>query len=233
MLWSPRFSRHLVGEGCQALVVACNTSSALALSALRTAVEVPVLGVIEPASAEAAQLTRVGKIAVMATPLTAKSGVYAERIRNAAQRLGRQCEVVEIGCPELVPIVEEGDLESAESRRVLEGYANTLRSHGVDTVIMGCTHYPLLLPVLKPLLGEGIQVVDPAALIPRTLGEWYFPAGVEREGEVVFQVSGEPSNFDQRAARFLGREVKSEQVILRRSGPATVATSERPEVANT
>ena len=226
-------SRHLVGEGCQALVVACNTSSALALSALRTAVEVPVLGVIEPASAEAAQLTRVGKIAVMATPLTAKSGVYAERIRNAAQRLGRQCEVVEIGCPELVPIVEEGDLESAESRRVLEGYANTLRSHGVDTVIMGCTHYPLLLPVLKPLLGEGIQVVDPAALIPRTLGEWYFPAGVEREGEVVFQVSGEPSNFDQRAARFLGREVKSEQVILRRSGPATVATSERPEVANT
>jgi glutamate racemase len=227
-------SRHLVGEGCQALVVACNTSSALALSALRTAVEVPVLGVVEPASAEAAQLTRVGKIAVMATPLTAKSGVYAERIRIAAQRLGvgRQCEVVEIGCPELVPIVEEGDLESAESRRVLENYANILLRHGVDTVIMGCTHYPLLLPVLKPLLGEGIQVVDPAALIPRTLGEWYFPAGVEREGEVVFQVSGEPSNFDQRAARFLGREVKSEQVILRRPEPATLAISERPEVAN-
>lgn len=211
-------SRHLVGEGCQALVVACNTSSALALSALRTAVEVPVLGVIDPGSAEAVSVSKGGKIAVMATPLTAKSGVYAERIRNASQALGqgRQPEVLEIGCPELVPIVEEGDLESSESRRVLQSYADTLRREGVDTVIMGCTHYPLLLPVLKPMLGDGIQVVDPAALIPRALGEWYFPNASEQEGSVLFQVSGEPASFDQRATRFLGRPVQSRQVVLRK-----------------
>lgn len=220
-------SRHLVGEGCQALIVACNTSSALALSALRTVVEVPVIGVIEPGSAEAVQVTRAGKIAVMSTPLTAKSGVYAERIRNAWQKagVGPEPEVIEIGCPELVPIVEEGDPESPESRQVLGEYARMLHGNGVDTVIMGCTHYPLLLPVLRPLLGESVTVVDPAELIPRILGEWYFPDDTEREGDVTFQVSGPPENFDQRAAKFLGREVRSEQVILRRA--------ERTEVAPT
>jgi glutamate racemase len=212
-------SRHLVAEGCQALVVACNTSSALALSALRTAVDVPVIGVIEPGAAEAAQLTREGRVAVLATPLTAKSGVYAERIRHAAQSLGKRVsDILEIGCPELVPIVEEGDLESPEARHILNSYASRLRREGIDTVIMGCTHYPLLLPVLRPLLGEEIQVVDPAALIPRAIGEWYFPTGAEQDGSVVFHVSGEPEGFDERAARFLGRPVSSRQVVLRRGG---------------
>ena len=210
-------SRHLVvTEGCQALVVACNTSSALALSALRTAVDVPVLGVIEPGSAEAAKVTQVGKVGVLATPLTARSGVYGERIREAAQKLamGRDVEVFEVGCPELVPIVEEGDLESPESRHVLQGYADLMRERGVDTVIMGCTHYPLLLPVLRPMLGTGIQIVDPASLIPRTLAEWPLGLG-EQEASVTFQVSGEPATFDQRGARFLGRPVRSTQVVLR------------------
>jgi glutamate racemase len=221
-------SRHLVAEqGCQALVVACNTSSALALSALRTAVEVPVIGVIEPGAAEAAQVSSVGKIGVLATPLTARSGVYAERIRAAAEKLGlgRVPEVVEIGCPELVPIVEQGDLQGEQSRQVLRHYADLLAHHGVDTVIMGCTHYPLLLPVLEPLLGPGVKIVDPACLIPRILGEWYFPAHGEREGTVVFQVSGEPANFDRRGARFLGREVHSQQVVLARRTEQTQAPS--------
>lgn len=218
-------SRHLVEEGCQALIVACNTSSALALSALRTVVEVPVVGVIEPGAAEAVQVSRTGKIAVMSTPLTAKSGVYAEQIRGAWQKLGvgPEPEVLEIGCPELVPIVEEGDLESPESRKVLEEYARMLHGNGVDTVIMGCTHYPLLLPVLRPLLGERVAVVDPAELLPRILGEWYFPDSVEQTGTVTFQVSGQPEGFDPRAARFLGREVRSEQIVLRRADRAEVA----------
>lgn len=214
-------SRHLVSEGCQALVVACNTSSALALSALRTSVEVPVIGVIEPGAAEAAKVSQRGKIAVMATPLTAKSGVYAERIICAAQKLGHpEPEVIEIGCPELVPIVEEGELEGAESQQILRSYAERLHQQEVDTVILGCTHYPLLLPVLRPLLGDSIEIVDPAALIPRVLKEWYFPEGTDRPGHVTFQVSGDPANFDSRATRFLGREVCSEQVVLRRSGPS-------------
>ncbi len=221
-------SRHLVQEGCQALVVACNTSSALAMSALRASVEVPVIGVIDPGSTEAAALTKVGKIAVMSTPLTARSGVYAERILVAAERMGERVmpEVFEIGCPELVPIVEEGDLYSPETEAVLRSYAQRLYDLGVDTVIMGCTHYPILLPVLGPLLGDGIQIVDPATLIPKTLDAWEHD-GVG-EGEVTFQVSGEPAAFEQRAARFLGRSVRASQVTLRqKSETETAGTSSR------
>ena len=209
-------SRHLVQKGCQALIVACNTSSALAMNALRTVVDVPVIGVIDPGSQEAASLTRVGKIAVMSTPLTARSGVYAERIRFAAERIGERVmpEVFEIGCPELVPIVEGGELHSEETQNVLNGYAEQLFELGVDTVIMGCTHYPILLPVLRPLLEDKIQVVDPATLIPRLLEGWERAAEPGR-AEVVYQVSGEPAAFEMRAERFLGQPVSASQVLLR------------------
>lgn len=215
-------SRYLVQEGCQALIVACNTSSALAMNALRTVVDVPVLGVIDPGSNEAASLTKVGKIAVMSTPLTAKSGVYAERIHVAAERMGERVmpEVFEIGCPELVPIVEGGDLRAPETLAVLRSYVDRLFELGVDTVIMGCTHYPILLPVLAPLLEDKIQVVDPATLIPKVLDTWPSASELTRHGEVVYHVSGEPAAFEQRAERFLGQPVRAVQVRLRpRSEP--------------
>lgn len=221
-------SRHLVQEGCQALIVACNTSSALAMNALRTVVDVPVVGVIDPGSNEAASLTKVGKIAVMSTPLTAKSGVYAERIHVAAERMGERVlpEVFEIGCPELVPIVEGGDLHAPETSTVLRSYVDRLFELGVDTVIMGCTHYPILLPVLAPLLEDKIQIVDPATLIPRVLDTWKTDHEFPRRGEVVYQVSGEPAAFEQRAERFLGQPVHAAQVRLRpRSEPETANRS--------
>ncbi len=209
-------ARHLVGEGCQALVVACNTSSALALSALKTVVTVPVIGVIDAACADAVQVTQRGRIAVLSTPLTARSGVYAASLRLAAAQLGTGLvpEVFEIGCPELVPIVEEGDSGSAESQRILQKYVMLMQEREVDTVILGCTHYPLLLPVLKPLLGKAVSVIDPAALIPRTLGEWYFPTDGSDLGTVTYQVSGEPESFESRGEKFLGQPVKATRVVL-------------------
>lgn len=210
-------SRHLVGEGCHALVVACNTSSALALSVLRTVVEVPIFGVIEPAAAQAAQATRCGTIVVLATPLTAKSGVYADSIRMSAEIYGLPSpKVVEIGCPELVLIAEEGDLNSFESSKILSGYADKIRDCGADTVVLGCTHYPLLLPVLCPLLGNGVKIIDPASLIPGVLAE-SFPSALEENeamATVTFQVSGDPLSFNSRAGKFLGRPVSSLRVLL-------------------
>lgn len=210
-------SRYLVQEGCQALIVACNTSSALAMTALRTSVDVPIIGVIDPGASEAAGLTKVGRIAVLSTPLTAKSGVYAERIQVAAERMGERVypEVFEIGCPELVPIVEGGDLHSPETQRVLSGYVDQLFELGVDTVIMGCTHYPILLPILAPLLEDKIQIVDPAMLIPRVLDTWETHPVLPPRGEVIYQVSGEPLAFEERAERFLGQPVHAQRVCLR------------------
>lgn len=210
-------SRYLVQEGCQVLIVACNTSSALAMTALRTAVDVPIVGVIDPGATEAASLTKVGRIAVLSTPLTAKSGVYAERIQVAAERMGERVlpEVFEIGCPELVPIVEGGELHSEETQRVLRAYVDQLLELGVDTVIMGCTHYPILLPILAPLLEDRIQIVDPAVLIPRVLDAWETHPTLPKRGEVIYQVSGEPLVFEERAERFLGQPVHAHRVCLR------------------
>lgn len=208
-------ARHLVGQGCQGLVLACNTSSALALSALRTAVKVPILGVIEAASHEAVRISEDQKIAVLANPLTAKSNVYGKRIslENQLQTMRQEPHVLELGCPDLVPIVEEGRVHSREAREVMEGYARQIQDFGADTVVLGCTHYPLLLPVLGQLL-PGCEIVNPATLLPHCLGDWLEP-GQGLSGEKVrFEVSGCPSGFEQGAASFLGREVRAHRVCL-------------------
>ena len=204
---------YLVGQGCQGLILACNTSSALAITALREIVDVPVLGVIEATSAEAAHLTR-GRVAVLANPLTAKSGAYRKRIRECflcEERRG-ELEVLEVGCPDLVPIVERGLLHTPESKEILSGYARRLREFGTDTLILGCTHYPLLLPVLRPMLGDSVHIVNPATLMPSLVSDW-----PKAEGELNptrFEVSGEPEGFNTEASLFLGYTVQANQVDL-------------------
>lgn len=216
-------SIHLVQMGCQALVVACNTSSALALSSIRTVVDVPIIGVIEPAASEASRVTKTGKIAVLATSLTARSGVYAQCLKQAWDkryelkgRVGEkptpQLNVLELACPEFVPIAEEGDLQSREARDVVAHYVDQVLAHCADTVILGCTHYPLLLPVLKPLLGPMVTIVDPASLIPDQLQQQILQKPGNTVGQIHFQVSGTPESFDERASRFLGHPVASTQV---------------------
>lgn len=210
-------ARYLVSEGCQGLILACNTSSALALSALRATVDVPIIGVIETASHEAARLTS-GRVVVLANPLTAASGVYRAKVLKEAEVLGREVEleILEIGCPDLVPIVENGWLHTAESAKILAGYAEQIENFGADTLILGCTHYPLLLPVLEPLLG-GIKIVNPASLIP----DYLHPKTQTASGSVEFRVSGDSPGFDSPASKIMGREVVSASVdvarILQRS----------------
>ncbi len=205
-------ARHLERSGCDALILACNTSSALAQSALRATVSVPVVGVIEAASQRAVEVTRTGKISVLANPLTASSGVYGRRIGLEAKLQGRtelQPEVQEIGCPDLVPIVEYGSMETPEARQRLLHYADQIRRFGSDTVVLGCTHYPLLMPVLQPLLGERVQVVNPATLMPALARRIWLLTNQAESGEVAFQVSGDPLSFNGQAARFLGCAVAS------------------------
>lgn len=206
-------ARYLVAQGCHGLILACNTSSALALSALRATVNVPMVGVIGTASREVARHGG-SRVAVLANPLTAASGVYKTQILNEAKLLGREDlpEVIEIGCPDLVPIVENDLLHSEESYQILASYAKTLTDLGTDTLVLGCTHYPLLLPVLEPMLGESVRIVNPADLIPSYLHPRQGP-----KGKVEFKVSGPSESFDLAAAKILGREVHSERVTLSRS----------------
>lgn len=192
-------SRYLVSQDCDGIILACNTTSALALSALRATFDVPVVGVIETASREAARVSD-GSVAVLATPLTAQSGVYAQKIITQwkLQRKGSIPDVFEIGCPNLVPIVENQELYTEKAEATLSKYADRIKKLGADTLVLGCTHYPLLLPVLGPKLGD-IKVVNPAELIPEYLSD----SRNEEKGTLQIRVSGDAESFEKRALAIL------------------------------
>ena len=134
----------MVSYPVKAIVMACNTSSALALEIVRSEFNVPIFGVILPAAREAAVRGR--RIGVLATPATAASHAY----RDAIQEIGLNQFVLEIGCPEFVPLIESGNIHTPETRRAVKRYITPLLEQQIDTLIYGCTHYPHLAPVILP-----------------------------------------------------------------------------------
>lgn len=150
-------SQFLIEQGAQILVFACNTTSAHALGAAREKFSVPVFGMIEPGARAALQTARGEAIGVLATQSTVDSEVYATTLENL--RPGTACW--QVACPEFVPLVENEQSESVAARRACRHYLQPLRDAGVKTVVLGCTHYPLLLPLLQEEAPE-ITFVDPA-----------------------------------------------------------------------
>src|SRR5207253_46955 len=151
-------ARHLAAQGIKMLVVACNTVSADSLPALADALPIPVVGVIEPGAQAAAARTRGGAIAVLGTPATVASGAYQAALR----RLAPLSSVLARACPLFVPLAEEGWTDGEVPRLVAERYVGDLRRSGADTVVLGCTHYPLLTAPITEVLGPKIALVDSA-----------------------------------------------------------------------
>jgi glutamate racemase len=154
--YTERNLEFLRQRGVKAVVVACNTASALALPHLTPAL--PTWGVVEPGAARAVAASPTGRIGVLATESTVLSDAYAQAVR----RLRPDAEVFSQPCPLFVPLVEEGWLDGTVVELIAERYLEPVRRSGVDTVILGCTHYPLLTPVLSHLLGPQVQLVDSA-----------------------------------------------------------------------
>jgi glutamate racemase len=150
-------SRFLIQNGATTLIFACNTSSALALELARQTFEVPIYGTIEPGARAAVETSRSGRIGVLATHATVSSGVYSQWIKQF--RPGAQ--IWEIACPEFVPLVESENTDSDAARKAAEKYLAPLLEANCDTVVLGCTHYPLLLPVLRAAAPH-LNFVDPA-----------------------------------------------------------------------
>ncbi len=162
-------SQFLIDQGAQIVVFACNTTSALALEAARARFEVPVFGVIEPGARGAAQASR-GKVGVLATAATVSSGVYSREIQNLRPEL----EVLEIACPLFVPLVEAQQTDSLEALEACRKALAPLLEFGADTVVLGCTHYPLLLEQLQTI-APLIQFIDPADALARQIAEYLRP----------------------------------------------------------
>lgn len=149
-------SRFLDAHGIKLLVVACNTASALALPAIRRAVNVDVIGVIEPGAQAAVSASAKGRIGVIATEATVQSGAYSKAIA----RLNKTAQVFETACPLFVSLAEEGFGDSAEARSIAAYYLDEIVAGNIDTLVMGCTHYPILRRVIQETMGEGVRLID-------------------------------------------------------------------------
>jgi glutamate racemase len=195
----------LVDRGAQAIVVACNSASAVALDRLEEHLSIPVIGVIEPGLRAASRATENGRVGVIGTVGTIASGAY----QRASARLGLDLELTCAACPGFVEFVEAGDVDSDQvhvlARRLLE----PVRSADVDTVILGCTHYPLLARTIGDVLGRGVVLVssaDETAFAVRELFGSSVTRGTSVEHEFV--TSGDVATFRRLGGRFLGPEVE-------------------------
>lgn len=210
----------LLDQGVKLIIVACNTSSALALDILTAEFPVPMLGVLAAGAAAAVKATRAGRIGVLATEATAKSGAYERAVRS----LLPAAEVTTVGCPALVPLVEAGAVEGEEVRRALAAYLSPLQARKIDTLVYGCTHYPFLDHVVAEMLGPEVVRVDPAVAVVAQAAEILRSSGALAPARTLpdrFVVSGSPERFRALGSLFLGRTLPPvEQVHIEGYGMA-------------
>lgn len=161
--FSEQITRFLLEQGAKLIVVACNTASAAALYTLRDSFpQTPFVG-MEPAVKPAAERTHSGVVGVLATPATFQGALYASVI----ERFANGVKVLQATCPGLVEQIEKGHLETVETRAILERALYPMRDQGIDTVVLGCTHYPFVIPLIQSIAGPQINVIDPAPAIAR------------------------------------------------------------------
>ncbi|MGB0080441.1 MAG: glutamate racemase [Terracidiphilus sp.] len=218
--YAAQSAQYLVREqGAEFLVIACNTASALALDAIQDAVPVPVLGVIEPGAIAAKQASTTGDVLVIATEATVHSHAYAAACQ------ARGLRALEKACPLLVPLVEEGWTDHPVTAEVIDVYLNELRSeaaaHGLkpDTLVLGCTHYPLLRRLIERAVRPGVKVIDSAEAAAQAAVELFngrvvpASAGASAETEVRCFATDSVEKFERLGSRFLDRPVGRVELI--------------------
>lgn len=204
-------AEFLVDQGVKLLVVACNTASAVALPALRERFQLPVIGVIEPGARRAVG-SRNQRIGVIGTEGTVNSGRYEEAIRH----LLPAAEVFSVACPLFVPIAEEGWAEHQVAELTCREYLQPLIAAKIDTLVLGCTHYPLLRNTLQRVLGPEVLLVDSAEETANTVAALFCDQGLcrpEHGGRRDFYVTDVPTRFERVGRAFLGHELKKVQQV--------------------
>ena len=193
--FSEAITRFLLGHGAKLIVVACNTASAAALTYLRqTFPDVPFVG-MEPAVKPAAEHTQTGRVGVLATPATFQGALYA----SVVERFANGVELFQHTCPGLVQQIEQGSLHSAETRRILEEALLPMLEQNIDTVVLGCTHYPFVIPLIQEIVGEDVRVIDPAPAVAKQAGRLLEAKGLRNrsggKAEIKFYTSGDPEEL--------------------------------------
>ncbi len=196
-------ARYLEGQGVKLVVAACNSATAAALPDLQRALSVPVLGVIQPEAHAAVRATRNRRVGLLATEATVASGRYEALIHA----LDAGVVVVPVACPKLVPLIESADPFGEATVEAVREAADPLKRAGVDTVVLGCTHYPLIRPILQRVFGRDVTLVFSADETAREVSETLARKAIEndeaREGAYRFLTTGDPDSFRAMGSRFL------------------------------
>lgn len=194
--FSTAITEALFGKGCRSIVIACNTASSVALVPLRERFpEVPFVG-MEPAVKPAAEHTRSGVVGVLATRATVEGRAMADVV----ERFGKNVEVIQQACPGLAQRIDGGDLDGPQTEALLRGWIEPMVERGIDALVLGCTHYPLVRPLIEHIAGPGVRVIEPSEAIARRLGQVLAERGLAAsagsEGSLECFTSGLPGRFD-------------------------------------
>lgn len=210
--YSEKNAMFLMTKGVKMIVIACNSSSSYAIPHLRENLDIPVIGVIEPGAAAAVR-GNACKIGVIGTTATIQSGVYEKTIRGLKPDL----EIISRDCPLFVPLVEEGWLDHPVTRMVVEEYLLPLKTEGIEKLVLGCTHYPVLKRVLGKVIGSGIQLIDSGETAAEKVfqilcgKDWLREPG--DRGEDEFYVTDFPERFKKIGEIFLRRSIQKVSAV--------------------
>jgi glutamate racemase len=214
----------LLGYDVKMIVVACNTVSATALGEVeRMARGIPVIGMIGPCAAEAVRATTSGRIGIIGTEATIASGAYEAAIEEESKRAGKQCVTFSAACPLFVPLAEEGWTDHLASELIAEEYLRSLRMKEVDTLILGCTHYPVLEGIIQRTMGRRVQLINSGIAAAKLVAEILQREHEGEEGIAVSEskvpshkvlVSDVPRKFQTIGERFLGRPLPEAQRVV-------------------
>lgn len=206
--YSIQNTKFLLTKNVKAVVVACNTASSIALNELRRNFDIPIIGMIEPGALSAVNSTRRKKIGVIGTRATISNKAYSRAINE----INSAIEVFEKACPLFVPLAEEGWIKHKATYEIAEEYLRELREKEIDTLVLGCTHYPILSEVIQKVMGEKVQLIDSGVASSEVVREELRRIGLETNsavpGNAFFYVSDIPTTFKQVAELFLGKEIK-------------------------
>ena len=205
--FSRQIAKFLQTKDVKAIVIACNTATAFALETLQKEFSIPIIGVVKPGANVAAEVTRNGRIGVIGTKGTINSNIYTEYLHE----LNPELQVFPRACPLFVPLVEEGWIYDSVTIEVAERYFSELKGYGIDTLVLGCTHYPLIRHVLQKIIGEEVTLVNPAYETARRLKAVLAENDLisdKREGEHLFYVSDGAQAFKTFANSILPCQVQ-------------------------
>jgi glutamate racemase len=205
--FSIEIGEFLLHQGAEVIVVACNTASSVALDALRAKFSVPILGVIEPGAKTAAEVTRNNKIGVIGTTTTISSESY----RSAIKPYNPDAKIFSKPCPLLVPLVEEGWIDNPITKLVVKEYLQPMKELEIDTLILGCTHYPLIRGIIQEVMGDGVVLVDSAHGVALEVKSYVREKKLKRGKRHKFYTTDRVEQFTKIGELFLGEKI--EEVI--------------------